>query len=63
MYVNMFFNADELFTAFEFRTTDVAFELDNVVAGVAPAPVPEPSTVLLWGTGLAALGFAVRRRR
>lgn len=65
VYVNLFFDNDEVFSAFEFRTTGIAFELDNVVSGVgpAPAPVPEPSTFLLLGGGLVALGFITRRCR
>ncbi len=27
-----------------------------------PVPTPEPISMLLFGTGLAAVGFAVRRR-
>lgn len=30
---------------------------------VAPAATPEPATVLIFGVGLAGLGFAARRRR
>ncbi len=33
------------------------------LAGAVPAPVPEPSTVLLMGAGLAALGLVANRRR
>ncbi len=63
VYVNLFFALDEMFTAFEFRTTGLAFEIDNVVAGVSINPVPEPSTFLLLGGGLLGLGFIARRRK
>lgn len=35
--------------------------LDNVT--ISPATVPEPSTILLFGTGLLSLGMMLRRRR
>ena len=38
-------------------------DLDVLVNGAAPAPVPEPVTVALFGTGLLAMaGFAMRRK-
>jgi hypothetical protein len=43
-------------TGGSFMIDDVAFETSDV------APVPEPSTVLLIGSGLAALAFRKRRR-
>lgn len=60
VYVNLAFESDEIFTAFEFRTTGIAFELDNIVAGVAP--IPEPATMLLLGTGLLGLAGVNRKR-
>ncbi|MEP7365253.1 MAG: PEP-CTERM sorting domain-containing protein [Acidobacteriota bacterium] len=34
-----------------------------VLAGITITPVPEPSTMLLMGGGLAALGLIAGRRR
>jgi hypothetical protein len=61
VYVNLFFSPGETFTAFEFRTSGVAFELDNIVVGLTSRnDVPEPSSIALLGLGL--LGFAAVRR-
>jgi len=34
-----------------------------MLAGTPPSAVPEPSTILLMGGGLAALGFFASRKR
>ena len=60
VYVNLFFDASEIFTAMEFRTTGVAFELDNIVAGLRP--VPEPASILLLGVGLMGLAGIARKK-
>ena len=60
VYINLFFDPNETFNAFEFRTTGVAFELDNIVVGVTR--VPEPGTALLLGAALLG-AWVVRRRR
>jgi hypothetical protein len=57
-YVNFFFN-DASYDKVEFSTTQYAFETDNH----AYAKVPEPTSFALMGLGLAAVGFAARRRR
>ncbi len=61
VYVNFFFNPNETFTAFEFRTTDIAFEVDNVVTGLTIRDIPEPASIALIGLGL--LGLAGMRRK
>lgn len=59
VYVNLDFSESEKFAKYQFRTTGVAFELDNVVAGISD--IPEPASVLLFSLGL--LGLAGLRRK
>jgi hypothetical protein len=56
---NMLFTNDWDTTA-GFLPTDLAFtiELGN---GVSPTPVPEPSTLLLFGAGIAGIGLLKKR--
>lgn len=62
VYVNFAFAPGETFTAFEFVTTAVAFEVDNIVVGLTSRPnqVPEPGSLALFAAGL--LGFVAARR-
>lgn len=38
-------------------------QIDNVTFGVSQSVVPEPATVVLFGSGMAALGLVALRRR
>jgi hypothetical protein len=40
-----------------------AFALDNIRFANTTTVIPEPTTMLLLGTGLAGVGAAVRKRR
>lgn len=59
VYVNFDFLPGETFTGFRFETTNVAFEVDNVVIGLDNR-VPEPGSLALFAAAL--LGFAATRR-
>jgi len=59
LYVNFDFTGQS-FQTVEFRTTGIAFEIDNIVVRVDQT-VPEPETLALIGFGL--LGLAATRRR
>jgi hypothetical protein len=38
-----------------------SFNIDNL--SIAPSPVPEPGTLLLFGSAMAGLGITWRRRK
>lgn len=63
-HAGTFANAIDGSTAFSFGPL-LAFNVDNpgVWAGSAPNPVPEPATLLLFGTTAAGLGLAHWRQR
>ncbi len=61
LYVN--FMDMEAFDSFTLTSTNFAFEVDNIAVG--NNPIPEPATMLLFGTGLASLvvGSKLRKKK
>ena len=59
VYVNLAFQPGDQFTSFEFYTTGVAFEIDNVVTHIGL--IPEPGSLMLISLGL--FGLAGLRRK
>lgn len=58
-YVN-FFDLPE-FDSFTLSSTGFSFEVDNIALG--KNPVPEPSTMLLFGLGFLGLARVSRRKK
>jgi len=59
LYVNLYDLQD--FDSFTLTSSSYAFEVDNIAVGVAP--LPEPATFILLGSGLAGLAFYRRKRK
>ena len=49
-------------TSIQFLSNNNAFALDNICVTTTTAPVPEPGTMVLFGSGLIGVGGALRKR-
>lgn len=62
IYVNIEFAPAEQFTSISFKTSNYAFEIDNLAVRVASNTVPEPGSIALLGLGLGALVLSRRKK-
>jgi hypothetical protein len=65
VYVEIVFDASEVFTKLRFTSNAVAGEFDNIVIGLSDreVPVPAPTGIALLGLGLLGLGLRNRLRK
>jgi hypothetical protein len=63
-YVNIFLEGVQKFDSFRMTSDNYAFEADNIALAAAetPNPIPEPVSMLLFGTGLVGIGGYLRRK-
>jgi hypothetical protein len=62
-YANFYAGAGEEITSIVLSSDGSYFETDNLSYEIEPTVIPEPSSLLLLGTGIASLAGFVRRRR
>jgi len=60
-YVNIFLEGDQKFDSFRMTSDNYAFEADNIALATT-LPIPEPVSMMLFGTGLVGIGAYVRRK-
>jgi hypothetical protein len=60
-YVNITFDGGFAFDSVMVTSTDIAGEFDNIVTGLTNRPVPEPTSLAIFGLGL--IGVALTRRK
>jgi len=60
-YVNIFLEEGKQFDNFRMTSDNYAFEADNIALATTQ-PIPEPVSMLLFGTGLVGIGGYLRRK-
>ena len=63
-YVNIFLDGTKRFDSFRISSDNYAFEADNIAVATIETiePIPEPVSMLLFGTGLVGIGGYIRRK-